>query len=296
MKLVSDNSQNPVIYSDAKSERSPLKITFVGHVDHGKSTLVGRLLHELDALPEGKVEAIKAQCEKRGMPFEWAFLMDALQAERDQGITIDTARIWFSTALREYVIIDAPGHREFLKNMVTGAAGSDAAILTIDAEEGVQEQTRRHGYLLHLLGVKQVVAVVNKMDLVGYSQERFEEVAGELRDYLGKLGVMPDFIIPASGREGDNIAAWSENLAWFDGPTIAQALDMFEEPASVEDKPLRFPVQDVYKFDDRRIIAGRIESGILRVGDTLHFSPTGKSARVSSIEEWSGTFSRGYAG
>ncbi len=270
------------------ADRQPLKITFVGHVDHGKSTLVGRLLHELDALPEGKVEAIQAQCEKRGMPFEWAFLMDALQAERDQGITIDTARIWFSTEQRDYVIIDAPGHKEFLKNMVTGAAGSDAAILTIDAHEGVQEQTRRHGYLLHLLGVKQVVAVVNKMDLVDYSEERFNEVSAELEDYLGKLGVMPDFIIPASGREGDNIAKWSDKLAWYDGPTVAQSLDMFADATTPEDLPLRFPVQDVYKFDDRRIIAGRIESGVLRVGDRLTFSPTGKTVRVNSIEEWEG--------
>jgi len=271
-----------------KDSKQPMKITFVGHVDHGKSTLVGRLLHELDALPEGKFEAIKAQCDRRGMPFEWAFLMDALQAERDQGITIDTARIWFATELRDYVIIDAPGHREFLKNMVTGAAGSDAAILTIDANEGVREQTRRHGYLLHLLGVKQVIAVVNKMDLVGYSQERFEEVASELRDYLGKLGVMPEYVIPASAREGDNIAAWSENLAWFDGPTVAQSIDLLADPHTAEDLPLRFPVQDVYKFDDRRIIAGRIETGILRVGDTLRFSPTGKSVKVKSIEEWQG--------
>ncbi|MCW9033785.1 MAG: adenylyl-sulfate kinase [Rhodospirillales bacterium] len=268
------------------ADRQPLKITFVGHVDHGKSTLVGRLLHELNALPEGKVEAIQAQCKKRGMPFEWAFLMDALQAERDQGITIDTARIWFSTDQRDYVIIDAPGHKEFLKNMVTGAAGSDAAILTIDAHEGVQEQTRRHGYLLHLLGVKQVVAVVNKMDLVDYSEERFNEVSAELEDYLGKLGVTPDFIIPASGREGDNIAKWSENLSWYDGPTVAQSLDMFADGATAEDLPLRFPIQDVYKFDQRRIIAGRIESGTLKVGDVLNFSPTGKSARVSSIEAW----------
>ncbi len=282
--------------SSFKADRQPLKISFVGHVDHGKSTLVGRLLHELDALPEGKVETIREMCKKRGMPFEWAFLMDALQAERDQGITIDTARIWFSTAGRDYVIIDAPGHREFLKNMVTGAAGSDAAILTIAADEGVQEQTRRHGYLLHLLGVKQIVAVVNKMDLVDYSQERFESVASALRDYLGKLGVMPNDVIPASARDGHNIKSSSEKMDWFNGPTVAQAIDLFEDPQTPEDLPLRFPIQDVYKFDSRRIIAGRVETGILRVGDMLRFSPTNKTVRVQSIEEWNGNGVRTAAG
>ena len=168
-----------------------LKIVIVGHVDHGKSTLVGRLLHDTGTLPEGKVESIRAMSERRGMPFEWAFLMDAIQAERDQGITIDTTQIRFRTAKRPYVIIDAPGHKEFLKNMVTGAASSEAALLLIDAHEGVQEQSRRHGYLLHLLGVDQVAVLVNKMDLVGYSADRFGEVAEEYRAYLAGLGVRP---------------------------------------------------------------------------------------------------------
>ena len=163
--------------------REFLKTVIVGHVDHGKSTLVGRLFFDTGSLPEGKYEAIKAMCERRGMPFEWAFLMDALQAERDQGITIDTSQIWFKTEKRGYVIIDAPGHKEFLKNMVTGAAASDAAVLVIDAEEGLQEQSRRHGYLLHLLGVRQIVVVVNKMDLIGYDQARFEAIDRELSDH-----------------------------------------------------------------------------------------------------------------
>ena len=270
----------------ARGERQPLKITFVGHVDHGKSTLVGRLLHEVGALPEGKIDALRAVSVKRGMPFEWSFVMDALQAERDQGITIDTARIWFSTTVRDYVIIDAPGHKEFLKNMVTGAAGSDAAILVIDAAEGVREQTRRHGYLLHLLGVRQVVAVINKMDLVGYSPERFNEVKRELVDYLAKIGVTPAHVIPVSGREGENMAVPSDAMPWHDGPSLITALDEFREPTTAEGLPLRLPVQDVYKFDDRRIIAGRIESGTLRVGDNLRFSPSGKTARVKSIETW----------
>src|SRR4051794_35558129 len=237
-----------------------LKIVIVGHVDHGKSTLVGRLLHDTGTLPEGKVEAIKAVSERRGMPFEWAFLMDAIQAERDQGITIDTTQIRFKTKKRAYVIIDAPGHTEFLKNMVTGAASSEAALLLIDAHEGVQEQSRRHGYLLHLLGVRQVAVLVNKMDLVGWSADRFGEVAETYRGYLNDLGVEPACIIPISAREGDNITRHSPNMPWYQGSSVVRALDAFESIDQPTERPLRLPVQDVYKFDQRRIIAGRVES------------------------------------
>ncbi len=267
-------------------EDRPLKIVIVGHVDHGKSTLVGRLLHDTGSLPEGKLEAIRAMSERRGMPFEWAFLMDAIQAERDQGITIDTTQIRFRTEKRPYVIIDAPGHKEFLKNMVTGAANSEAALLLIDAEEGVQEQSRRHGYLLHLLGVRQVVVLVNKMDLVGYSAERFGEVAEDYRAYLAGLGVEPLAFIPISAREGDNIIRHSPNMPWYQGRSVVQALDGFAHLPPPVDRPLRMPVQDVYKFDHRRIIAGRIESGSLAVGDEVIFSPSNKTARIRTIEAW----------
>lgn len=264
-----------------------LRIVIVGHVDHGKSTLVGRLVYETDSLPEGKYESIKAMSEKRGMPFEWAFLMDAMQAERDQGITIDTAQIWLKTKGRDTVIIDAPGHKEFLKNMITGASQADAAMLVIDAAEGVREQSRRHGYILHLLGVRQVAVAVNKMDLAGYSEERFREVEREIRKYLGSIGVTPAHVIPVSAREGDCIATPSANMPWYTGPSIVKALETFAPTVASSDLPLRFPVQDIYKFDDRRIIAGRIESGKLAVGDTLVFSPSNKRAKVASIEQWS---------
>lgn len=264
-----------------------MRIVIVGHVDHGKSTLVGRLFYDTGSLPDGKFEAIQAMCERRGMPFEWAFLMDALQAERDQGITIDTTQIWFNTDKRDYVIIDAPGHTEFLKNMITGAASSDAAVLVIDADEGVQEQSRRHGYLLHLMGIRQVTVAVNKMDLCDYSEERFKAVEAEYRDYLNSIGVTPTFVIPVSAREGDAIASIGDNMPWYKGPTIVDALDAFEPVPSATDKPLRFPIQDIYKFDERRILAGRIESGSLSVGDTLLFSPSNKTAKVQSIEAWS---------
>ncbi|MGB0670380.1 MAG: adenylyl-sulfate kinase [Rhodospirillales bacterium] len=266
----------------------PLRVVFVGHVDHGKSTVVGRLFNDTGSIPEGKVEAIQAMCTKRGMPFEWAFVMDALKAERDQGITIDTSQIFFKTDKRNYVMIDAPGHKEFLKNMITGAAQADAALLVVDAREGVQEQTRRHGYLLHLLGIRQITVVLNKMDLVDWSEQRFQDVAAEVRAYLDSVGISPDSlsVIPVSARNGDFIVNRTDNAPWYKGPTIAEALDAKTPPVLTDDLPLRLPVQDVYKFDDRRIIAGRIESGALNVGDELIFSPGNKRARIRSIERW----------
>lgn len=267
---------------------TPLKIVVVGHVDHGKSTLVGRILHETGALPEGKVEALKEVCDKRGMPFEWAFVMDALQAERDQGITIDTSQLYFHTGERPVLIIDAPGHKEFLKNMITGAASAEAAVLVIDADEGVQEQSRRHGYLLHLLGLTQIAVAVNKMDLVNWDEARFREVEAEIRGYLSGIGVTPTHVIPVSARGGQFVRERGEDASWYQGPTVIGALNGFQAAVQAVDQGLRFPVQDVYKLDHRRIIAGRIESGRLRVGDRLVFSPSGKSARVATIEDWAG--------
>lgn len=266
----------------------PLKLVIVGHVDHGKSSVIGRLFHDTGSLREGKLEEIQAVCERRGMPFEWAFLMDALQAERDQGITIDVSHIHFRTANRDYVLIDAPGHREFIKNMVTGAAQADAAVLVVDAREGLQEQTRRHSYLLHLLGIQQVIVVINKMDLVDFSQSRFQEVATAVREYLADLGLdlQHTLMIPISARSGDNIVNASTTMQWYEGRTLAESLDSMQPPVSAVELPLRFPIQDVYKFDDRRILAGRIESGHVRVGDVMLFSPSNKKVRVKSIEAW----------
>jgi bifunctional enzyme CysN/CysC len=263
-----------------------LKIVMVGHVDHGKSTLVGRLFYDTGSLPEGKYEKIKAACDHRGMPFEWAFLMDGLQAERDQNITIDTAQIWFRTPKRQYVIIDAPGHKEFLKNMVTGAASAEAALLLIDASEGVQEQSRRHGYLLSLLGIRQIAVLVNKMDLKGYSDKVFKSIEDEYRAFLRQFGVEPKLFIPIAATKGDNVAAKSKNMPWYGGPTVLEALDRFHIAKPPQNLPLRFPIQDVYRFDHRRILAGRVESGTLRVGDKILFSPRNKMSTVKSIESW----------
>jgi bifunctional enzyme CysN/CysC len=263
------------------------RVVIVGHVDHGKSTLVGRLLYETGSLPEGKYEQIQAICRRRNMPFEWAFLMDALQAERDQNITIDVSQIWFHSDLRNYVIIDAPGHKEFLKNMVTGAATADAALLLIAANEGVQEQSRRHAYLLSLLGVGRVLVLVNKMDLVNYSPAVFAQIEAEYRAFLKHLRIEPIRFIPISARDGVNLVnAQSKDLAWYDGPALLDALDQLEAPKSASDGPLRFAVQDIYRFDERRIIAGRVESGSLRVGEQVLFAPANKESTVASIESW----------
>lgn len=270
----------------ASEPRDQLRIVIVGHVDHGKSTLVGRLFHDTGSLPEGKLEAIKAMCERRGMDFEWAFLMDAFQSERDQGITIDTAQIWFHTPKRDYVIIDAPGHREFIKNMITGASSADAALLLIDASQGVQQQSRFHGFLLNLLGIRQVAVLVNKMDLVANSEARFAEIRREYTEYMAGLGVTAEQYIPISARDGHNIVSRAAATGWYEGPTLVETLDGFRPAQRQIDLPLRLPIQDVYKFDERRILVGRIESGRLAVGDELLFSPSNKRTRVASIEAW----------
>ncbi len=266
--------------------RPQVRIVIVGHVDHGKSTLVGRLLHETGSLPEGKLEMLKAVSARRGMPFEWSFLLDALQTERDQGITIDTTQIRFRTRSRDVVLIDAPGHAEFLRNMITGASQADGAVLIIDALEGVRDQTRRHGYLLHLLGIKQVAIVVNKMDRVDFNAARFEAISKEISAHLTGLGVTPSAVIPISARDGDGVAAHTQNIAWHKGPTVVEALDELEPARPLEALPLRLPVQAIYKFDDRRIVSGRIESGSLVAGEEIVIMPAGKIAKIRSVESW----------
>ncbi|MBV9559604.1 MAG: adenylyl-sulfate kinase, partial [Bradyrhizobium sp.] len=266
--------------------RAQVRIVIVGHVDHGKSTLVGRLLHETGSLPDGKLEMLKAVSARRGMPFEWSFLLDALQTERDQGITIDTTQIRFRTNSRDIVLIDAPGHAEFLRNMITGASQADAAVLIIDALEGVRDQTRRHGYLLHLLGIRQVAVVVNKMDRVDFSAARFDEIRAEISAHLTGLGVTPTAVIPISAREGDGVAACTPRIGWYEGPTVVEALDALEPARPLSALPLRLPVQAIYKFDDRRIVAGRIESGHLAAGDEIVIMPAGKIAKIKTVEGW----------
>ncbi|HBH27103.1 MAG TPA: adenylyl-sulfate kinase [Rhodospirillaceae bacterium] len=267
--------------------RPQLRVVIVGHVDHGKSTLIGRLLHDTGSLPEGKLAELKAICARRGTDaLEWSFVLDAFQAERDQAVTIDTTQIWFKTAMRDYVIIDAPGHREFLKNMVSGAAAADAAILVVDAREGVAEQTRRHAYLLHLLGLTQVGVAVNKMDLVGHDPEAFGAVRREVEAYLTSIGITASHIVPMAARHGEMVAARGQAMDWYAGKTLTEVLDSFEVAPQPVALPLRLPVQDVYRMGEERVLVGRVETGILRTGDRLLFSPTGEEATVTALRVW----------
>jgi len=268
--------------------REQMNIVVVGHVDHGKSTVVGRLLADTGSLPQGKIEQVKAQCERNARPFEYAFLLDALKEEQAQGITIDTARCFFKTERRDYIIIDAPGHVEFLKNMVSGAARAEAALLVIDAHEGIAENSKRHGYLVSMLGIRQLVVLVNKMDLIGYDCEKYHAVVNEYRAFLERLGSTPVAFVPISARDGDNLATPSAAMPWYKGLSVVELMDGLEKKADANDKPFRFPVQDIYKFtaqnDDRRIIAGTVESGSISVGDRVVFLPSGKQTVITSIE------------
>ena len=267
-----------------ENTREVLRIVAVGHVDHGKSTVIGRLLYDTKSLPEGAIDRVKKIAKEKGKPFEYAYLLDAFEEEQKQGITIDTTSLQFHTDMRDYVIIDAPGHVEFLKNMITGAASAEAALLIIDAKEGIQEQSKRHGYILSLLGIKQVCVVVNKMDLIDYSQEKFDAIKNEMNAFLKNLNVHPMSYIPISAFYGENLTSKSEKLSWYKGETVLEALDLFTQEDGLEAKPLRFPIQDVYKFDNRRIIAGRIEAGTLKVGDEILISPSNRTTKVKSVE------------
>jgi bifunctional enzyme CysN/CysC len=272
-----------------ETQRETFNVVIVGHVDHGKSTVVGRLLADTGALPQGKLEAVRRECERTGKPFEYAFLLDALTDEQDQGITIDTARCFFKSAKRDYIIIDAPGHIEFLKNMISGAARAEAAVLVIDAKEGVRENSRRHGYILSMLGIKQVIVCVNKMDLVGYSEPVFRAIEAEYRAFLEGIGaVKPRQFVPVAAVAGENLARRGAETPWYDGPTLLELLDALPKAPPKTDQPLRMPLQAVYKFtkhgDDRRIFAGRIEAGRAAVGDKVVFSPSNKISTIKSIE------------
>jgi len=265
-----------------------LNVVFTGHVDHGKSTVIGRLLADSDSLPKGKLEQVRESCERSGIDFEYAYLIDALKDERSQNITIDSARVFFKSTKRQYSIIDAPGHIEFVKNMVSGAARAEVAILVIDAQEGVQENSRRHGYLLWMLGIKTIILVINKMDLVNFDQNVFQHVRDTYLQFLEGINLVPYAVIPASGNTGANIVHKATNMPWYNGKPLLEVLDTLQKDGKAQNEAFRMPVQDVYKFtefgDKRRIAAGRITNGELHVGDEVVFYPSGKRSTVKSIE------------
>ncbi|MCK5759626.1 MAG: adenylyl-sulfate kinase, partial [Clostridiales bacterium] len=270
--------------------KEDMNIVVVGHVDHGKSTVIGRMLADTDSLPDGKLEQVRENCRKNSRPFEYAFLLDALKDEQSQGITIDSARCFFSTEKRNYMIINAPGHIEFLKNMVTGSSRAEAALLVIDANEGVMENSTRHGYLLAMLGIKKVSVVVNKMDLVDYSRDVFASIVSEYSEFLKKINIEASSFIPVSGMMGDNVAFKGDKMPWYDSLTVLGQLDAFESEGLPEDIPFRMPVQDIYKFtkngDSRRIVSGTVVSGKIFIGDSMVFYPSGKSSNIKTIESF----------
>ncbi len=262
------------------------KVVIVGHVDHGKSSLIGRLMYDLGEVPSGKCEELKQVSEIRGMDFEYAFLLDALQAERDQGITIDTTQIFFKTKKRKYVFIDAPGHKEFIKNMITGASSANIAVLIIDVDEGLKEQTKKHAYLLKLLGLDDVICLFNKIDKINYDEKKFLNVEDELKQFTDKIGVKLNATVPISAKCGDNIVKKSKNISWYNGQTFCEILDTFNIKKVSDDLPLRLPIQDIYKINDKRVIVGRIETGEIKLKDELFFLPSNETVKLKSFEAW----------
>lgn len=263
-----------------------MRIVVTGHVDHGKSTLIARLLYELGAFPDGKVAELEAASRSRGVPFEWSFALDSLQDERDQAVTIDTTRVWLRWGGRSYTIIDAPGHREFVRNMLSGAADADAAVLVVDANDGVGEQTRRHARILELLGIHDVVVALNKMDAAGWQAARFAAVRDECASLLDACSLHVHACVPVCARDGDNLVNRSSHTPWYDGQTLIEALAELPPPRSLAEYPLRMRVQDVYRDGDRRIAVGRVDSGSIAAGEAIVVSPSGAHATVRSIERW----------
>ncbi len=263
-----------------------LSFVIVGHVDHGKSTLIGRLLYDTDSLPPDKIEEVRKASAQQGKQTEFAYLLDHLEEERKQGITIDTTQVFFKTDKRRYVIIDAPGHVEFVKNMITGASQAEAAVLIVDVNEGVKEQTKRHSYMLSLLGMHQVVVVLNKMDLVDFSQNSFNTIKKDVEEWFRTINIESTLCIPISAINGDNVTRKSKNMSWYTGPTFLQSLDSLQNRQLPQDKSLLFPIQDVYKIDGKRINVGRVESGFIEKGIEIKILPDGRVTKVSSIEKF----------
>ena len=266
-------------------DRDRLKLAFLGHVDHGKSTLIGRLLYDTGSVPPDRMEQVRQASIEQGHDTEFAYLVDHLREEREHSMTIDTAQLFFRAADRDVVVIDAPGHREFLKNMLTGASQAHAAVLLVDAAQGLAEQTQRHAFLLTLLGIRHCLVVVNKMDLVDFAQARFLELCEDVGEFATAIGLEPLAFVPISALRGDNVVNPSDRLPWYGGLTVLEAIDGIEAGQDTQ-RPLRFCVQDVYAFDGRRIAAGRVESGTLDAGDPVLVLPDGETAQVLSIERF----------
>ncbi|MFB6093444.1 MAG: translation elongation factor EF-1 subunit alpha, partial [Halanaeroarchaeum sp.] len=270
------------------SDKPHQNLAIIGHVDHGKSTLVGRLLFETGSVPEHVIEQYREEAEEKGKGgFEFAYVMDNLAEERERGVTIDIAHQEFDTDEYYFTIVDTPGHRDFVKNMITGASQADNAVLVVAADDGVQPQTREHVFLARTLGIEQLIVGVNKMDLVDYEQNTYDEVVAEVKDLFGQVAFDADdaSFIPISAFEGDNVAEQSENMSWYDGPTVLESLNDLPETSPPTDAPLRLPIQDVYTISGIGTVpVGRIETGMMYPGDNVSFQPSDVGGEVKSIE------------
>ncbi len=265
-----------------------MNLAVIGHIDHGKSTLVGRLMFETGAIPAHLIEKYKAEARQKGKEsFAFAWVMDSLKEERERGITIDIAHKRFDTDKYYFTVVDCPGHRDFVKNMITGASQADAAILVVAAPDGVMAQTKEHVFLSRTLGINQLIIAVNKMDAAKYSQERYEQVKKDVGQLLGMVGFKASDIpfIPTSAFEGDNISNSSSNTPWYNGPTILEALNDIKEPEKADKLPLRVPVQDAYTISGIGTVpVGRVETGVMKKGQNVTFNPSGAGGEVKSIE------------
>ncbi len=265
-------------------KKETVNLVIIGHLDHGKSTLIGRLLLNTNSLPYGKLEEIEKICGESNKAAELSFLIDQLKEERLQNRTIETTQIHFKTAKRNYVLIDVPGHAEFIKNMLTGASMADAAVLIVDARQGIKEQTQKHTYLIKLLGIQKVVVAINKMDLAQYKKERFREIKTSLLKFFKNLGLSPSFIIPISAKEDQNITGRSGRMRWYKGPVFLQALGRISPVRKTRKKPLRFCIQDVLKNNGEDLALGKVLSGSIRTGLNVIAMPSGDKTKVSFIK------------
>jgi elongation factor 1-alpha len=273
-------------------EKPHLNVVFVGHVDHGKSTCVGRLMFDSGVIPEQEMRKLKEAAQQEGKAgFEFAFVMDHLKEERERGVTIDLSHKKFNSQKFECTVIDAPGHRDFIKNMITGASQADVAFLVVAASEGIMAQTKEHVFLLKTFGVSQIAVVVNKMDVINYDQAKFDKVKTDLSTLLKGVGYKPEAVqfIPAAAFLGDNVAKKSEKMSWYTGPTVMEQIDKFEAPQKPTELPLRLPIQDVYSIQGIGVVpVGRVETGVMKIGDKVVVMParegTGVKGEVKTIE------------
>ncbi len=270
------------------ADKPHLNLVTIGHVDHGKSTLLGRLLYDTGNLPDKEYKKLEEAAKEAGKEtFAFAFAMDNLKEERERGVTIDVMHTEFDTDNYHFTVIDAPGHRDFVKNMITGASQADAAMLVVSAKDGVQDQTKEHSYLAKVLGVSELIVAINKMDTVDYSEDKFKEVKKQATDLLKSIGFKTDDIpfVPVSAYYGDNVAEPKDEMDWYDGPTIRELLDSLEEPTKPVDKPMRIPIQDVYTITGVGTVpVGKVETGKIKKGDKVLFLPSDATGEVKSIE------------